>query len=103
MARSMVGSICHKAEASTAPGYWPAVSITLPITFTPRSTAASETPKRSAYITSAPASIIAKALSLALGGSYQLLMKLTRKRTSGFTLRAPSMKACISRLTSGMA
>ena len=46
---------------------------------------------------------MAKAASLALGGSYQELMKETRNLTFGFTARAPSMKACMSRLTSGMA
>ena len=57
--------------------------MTLPIASTPRSLAASETPKRSAYITSAPASIWAKAVSLALGGSNQEPMKATWKVASG--------------------
>ena len=77
--------------------------MTLPIALTPRSLAASETPKRSAYMTSAPRSIIAKAASLAFGGSYQELMKVTRNLTFGLTSSAPSMNAFISRLTSGMA
>src|SRR5687768_18273571 len=76
--------MCQSALARTVPGYWAEVSITLPITFTLRSLAASETPNRSAYMTSAPASIIAKAASLALGGSYQELMKATENLTSGF-------------------
>jgi hypothetical protein len=53
-------------------------------------------------MTSAPRSIIAKAASLALGGSYQEPMKVTRNLTSGLTERAPSMKACMRRLTSGI-
>ena len=75
MARSIVGSMCQSALASTVPGYCEAVSMTLPMTLTLRSLAASETPKRSAYMTSAPRSIMAKAASLAFGGSYQELMK----------------------------
>src|SRR3712207_4702841 len=103
MARSMVGSMCQRAEASTVPGYCDEVSMTLPMTLTPRSLAASETPKRSAYMTSAPRSIMAKDASLAFGGSYQELMNETRNLTFGFTALAPSMKAFMSRLTSGMA
>ena len=38
----------------------------------------------------------------AFGGSNQLPMKVTMKRTFLLVSRAPSMKACISRLTSGM-
>ena len=41
-------SMCHRALATTVPGYWSLVSMTLPIALTPRSLAASETPKRSA-------------------------------------------------------
>ena len=50
---------------------------------------------------SAPASIIANAASLALGGSYQEPIKVTRKSISGLISWAPAMKACISRFTSG--
>src|ERR1044071_10064246 len=85
MARSIEGSMCQIALASTVPGYCAEVSITLPITLTPFSFAASETPKRSAYITSAPRSIIAKAASFAFGGAYQELMELTRNLTFGLT------------------
>ena len=92
----------HSAEATTVSGYLSCVSITLPIASLPRSLAASLTPKRSAYITSAPLSIIAKAASLAFGGSNQLLMKLTLNSTFGLTSFAPAMKAFISRLTSGI-
>jgi hypothetical protein len=67
----------HRAEATTVSGYWAWVLITLPMASLPFSLAASLTPKRSAYSTSAPLSIIAKVASLALGGSNQLLMKLT--------------------------
>jgi hypothetical protein len=101
-AASMVGSMFHSALATTVSGYWAWVSITLPMASTLRSLAASLTPKRSAYITSAPLSIIAKAASLAFGGSNQLLMKLTVKLTLGLVSFAPAMKAFISRLTSGM-
>ena len=45
---------------------------------------------------------MAKAASLALGGSNQLLMKLTVKVTLGLTSLAPAMKAFIRRFTSGM-
>ena len=40
--------MCQSALATTVPGYWSWVSITLPIALTPRSLAASETPNRSA-------------------------------------------------------
>ena len=98
----MVGSMCHSAEATTVSGYLSCVLMTLPMASLPFSLAASLTPKRSAYITSAPLSIIAKAASLALGGSNQLLMKLTMNSTFGLTSLAPAMKAFISRLTSGI-
>ena len=49
------------------------------------------TPKRSAYITSALLSIIAKAASVAFGGSNQLLMKLTLNSTFGLTALAPAV------------
>ena len=45
---------------------------------------------------------MANAASLALGGSNQLLMKLTLNSTLGLTSLAPIMKAFIRRLTSGM-
>ena len=92
----------HSAEATTVSGYLSCVLMTLPMASTLRSLAASLTPKRSAYITSAPLSIIAKAASLALGGSNQLLMKLTMNSTFGFTSFAPAMKAFIRRFTSGI-
>ena len=76
--------------------------MTLPMASTLRSLAASLTPKRSAYITSAPLSIMAKAASLALGGSNQLLMKVTMNSALGLVSLAPAMKAFIRRLTSGM-
>ena len=98
----MVGSMFHSALATTVSGYCAWVSMTLPMASTLRSLAASLTPKRSAYITSAPLSIIAKAASLALGGSNQLLMKLTMNSTLGLTSFAPAMKAFISRFTSGI-
>ncbi|MNR27125.1 hypothetical protein D3C85_1443810 [compost metagenome] len=78
------------------------MSITLPMASLPRSLAASDTPKRSAYSTSAPLSIMAKAASLAFGGSNQEPMKVTVNSAFGFTSLAPSMKACIRRFTSGM-
>ena len=98
----MLGSMFHSADATTVFGYCGWVLITLPIASLPFSLAASETPKRSAYITSAPLSIIAKAASLAFGGSNQLLMKLTLNSTCGLTSLAPAMKAFIRRLTSGI-
>ena len=67
-------------------GYSACVSMTLPMARTPRSLAASETPKRSAYMTSAPASIWAKAVSLALGGSNHEPMKATWKVAFGLRL-----------------
>ena len=98
----MVGSMFHNADEMTVSGYLSCVLMTLPMASLPFSFAASLTPKRSAYITSAPLSIIAKAASLALGGSNQLLMKLTLNSTFGLTSFAPAMKAFISRLTSGI-
>ncbi len=92
----------HSADATTVSGYWAWVSMTLPMASLPFSLAASLTPKRSAYITSAPLSIIAKAASLALGGSNQLLMKVTMNSTFGLVSFAPAMKAFISRFTSGI-
>jgi flagellar motor component MotA len=62
-AASMVGSMFHSALATTVSGYWAWVLITLPMASTLRSLAASLTPKRSAYITSAPLSIIASTLT----------------------------------------
>ena len=44
----MVGSMLHRAEATTVSGYCGWVSITLPMASLPRSLAASDTPKRSA-------------------------------------------------------
>lgn len=102
IARSAEGSKFQSAEATTVSGYCACVSITLPMASLPFSLAASETPKRSAYITSAPLSIIAKAASLALGGSNQLLMKLTLNSTLGLVSFAPAMKAFMSRFTSGI-
>ena len=92
----------HSADATTVSGYLSCVLITLPMASLPRSLAASLTPKRSAYITSAPLSIIANAASLALGGSNQLLMKVTMNSTFGLVSRAPTMKAFIKRFTSGI-
>ena len=63
--------------------------------------AASMTPKRSAYSTSAPAPIWASAASLAAAGSNQLLRKVTLTSTSGFISWAPAMKALVMRFTSG--
>ena len=45
---------------------------------------------------------MANADSLALGGSYQEPMNETVNLASGLTSLAPAMKACISRLTSGI-
>ena len=92
----------HNAEATTVSGYLSWVLITLPIASLPFSFAASETPKRSAYITSAPLSIIANAASFAFGGSNHEPMKLIENFTFGFTSLAPSMNAFISRFTSGI-
>ena len=92
----------HSAEATTVSGYLSCVLITLPIASLPFSLAASETPKRSAYITSAPLSIIANAASLALGGSNHELMKLIENLTLGLVSFAPAMKAFIRRFTSGI-
>ena len=83
-------------------GYLSCVLMTLPMASLPFSLAASLTPKRSAYITSAPLSIIAKAASLAFGGSNQQLMKVTMNSTFGLTSFAPAMKAFIRRFTSGI-
>ncbi len=73
----MVGSMFHSADTTTVSGYCACVSITLPIASLPFSFAASDTPKRSAYMTSAPFSIIANAASLAFGGSNHEPMNVT--------------------------
>ncbi len=77
-------------------------SLMLPMASTPFSLAAWMTPSRSAYSTSAPAPIWARAASWAVAGSSKLLMKLTLTVTAGFTDWAPAMYALMSRLTSGM-
>ena len=76
-------------------------SLMLPTASRPFSAAASMTPKRSAYSTSAPAPTWASAASLAAAGSNQLLMNVTLTSTSGFCAWAPAMKALVIRFTSG--
>ena len=98
MARSIEGSMCQ-ALASTVLGYCAAVSITLPITLTPFFSR-----RRDANCprTSRRAAVDHREGGFRAGGSYQEPMNDTRNLTSGLTERAPSMKACISRFTSGI-